>query len=80
MDSATFQIEVIQRLTAIETIIKNQDYKGVSVISNEALTLSRKNEEDIKEIKDRNKWYFRTIIGCILTTLIGLLISVLKIN
>lgn len=75
-----FQTEVLQRLAILETLIKDQDYKGISKISNEAYTKSLKNEEDIKEIKDKNKWYFRTIVGCILTTLIGLLISLLKFN
>ena len=78
MDNTTFQMEVLQRLATIETIIKNQDYKGVKELSDKAYTLAIKNEEDIKEIKDKNKWYFRTIVGCILTTLIGLLISFIK--
>lgn len=78
MDNTTFQMEVLQRLATIETIIKNQDYKGVKELSDKAYTMAIKNEEDIKEIKDKNKWYFRTIVGCILTTLIGLLISLIK--
>ena len=80
MDNSKFQIEVLQRLAVLETLIKDQDYKGVSEISNEALSLSKKNEEAIKEIQDKNKWYYRTIVGCILTALISLLISFLKIN
>lgn len=80
MDNSTFQIEVLQRLTAIETIIKDQDYKGVTKISSEAYDLAKKNEEAINEIKDRNKWYFRTIVGCVLTTLISILLSFLKFS
>ena len=75
MDNTNFQIEVLQRLAILETLIKEQDYKGLSKTVEEAYTKALKNEEDIKEIKEKNKWYFRTIVGCILTTLIGLLIS-----
>lgn len=80
MDNSKFQIEVLQRLAILETLIKDQDYKGVSEISNEALNLARKNEDSIKEIQDKNKWYFRTIIGSVLTALVSLLLSFLKIK
>lgn len=80
MDNSKFQTEVLQRLAILETLIKDQDYKGISKISNDAYTLAKKNEEDIKDIKDKNKWYYRTIVGCILTALISLLLSFLKIN
>lgn len=80
MDNQEFQINVLQRLSVIETLLKQQDYKGLAEISNEALEKARKNEEDIKEMKERNKWYFRTIVGCILTTLISLLFTFLKFN
>lgn len=80
MDNSKFQTEVLQRLAILETLIKDQDYKGISKISNDAYSLAKKNEEDIKDIKDKNKWYYRTIVGCILTALISLLLSFLKIN
>lgn len=80
MDNNEFQINVLQRLSVIETLIKEQDYKGVSELSNKAYELARKNEEEIKDIKDKNKWYYRTIVGCILTALISLLLSFLKFN
>ena len=37
MDNTTFQMEVLQRLATIETIIKNQDYKGVKELSDKAI-------------------------------------------
>lgn len=80
MDNLTFQTEVLQRLAVLETLIKEQDYKGVSDLSNKAYNMALKNEEELKEIKDKNKWYFRTIIGCILTVLINLLITFIKSN
>lgn len=78
MDNITFQTEVLQRLAILETLIKEQDYKGVVELSNKTYALAKKNEEDIKEIKDKNKWYFRTIVGSILTAIISLLITFLK--
>lgn len=80
MDNQEFQINVLQRLSVIETLLKQQDYKGVAEISSEAYSLAKKNEEDIQEIKDKNKWYFRTVVGAILTALVSILISFLKFN
>lgn len=80
MDNQSFQIDVLQRLSVIETLLKQQDYKGVAELSNKAYDLAKKNEEDIQEIKDKNKWYFRTVVGAILTALISILISFLKIS
>ena len=80
MDNQSFQIDVLQRLSVIETLLKQQDYKGVAELSNKAYDLAKKNEEDIQEIKDKNKWYFRTVVGAILTALVSILISFLKFN
>lgn len=80
MDNQSFQVDVLQRLSVIETLLKQQDYKGVSELSSKAYDLAKKNEEVINEIKDKNKWYFRTIVGCVLTTLISVLLSFLKFS
>jgi hypothetical protein len=78
MDNAKFQTEVLQRLAVLETLIKEQDYKGVSKTAEEAYTKSIKNEEDIKEMKEKNRWYFRTIIAAFLTAIVGIIISIFK--
>lgn len=78
MDNTKFQTEVLQRLAVLETLIKEQDYKGVSKTAEEAYTKSIKNEEDIKEIKEKNRWYFRTIIAAFLTAIVGIIISIFK--
>lgn len=80
MDNSTFQMEVLQRLATIETIIKNQDYKGVLKMAEGASARSMKNEQDIAELKEKNKWYFRTIVGAFLTALAGIIISFFKIG
>lgn len=56
-----FEIQVLTRLTAIET--KLDDYKKIEDISYRAYNNSKQNEQDIKEIKENNTWLKRTIIG-----------------
>lgn len=78
MDNTKFQTEVLQRLAVLETLIKDQDYKGVSKTAEEAYTKSIKNEEDIKEIKEKNKWYFRTIVAAFLVGIVGIILTIFK--
>lgn len=75
-----FEKEVIERLTAIETMLKMQDYKGLEKKANETYNLALQNRKDIDEIKDKNKWYYRTIVGAVLTTIVGLVIAFIKIS
>jgi uncharacterized pyridoxamine 5'-phosphate oxidase family protein len=77
----TFETEVLTRLTAIET--KLDDYKGtkekvedIEKKAEKAYTLSADNKEEIKQIKDNNKWLFRTTVGAIIVGLIGIGISI----
>lgn len=61
----SFETEVITRLTKIET--KLDDYKQVKDDSAKALQLSEANECDIRDIKDNNKWLWRTLFVAILS-------------
>lgn len=70
----SFEVEVLQRLTAIET--KLDDYKGLREKAEKAYSLSADNKEEIDKIKDNNKWLFRTTIGAVITGLIGIGISI----
>lgn len=70
----SFETEVLTRLTAIET--KLDDYKGIKEKAEKAYTLSNDNREEIKTMKDNNKWLFRTTIGAIITGLIGIAIGI----
>ena len=72
----TFETEVLTRLTAIET--KLDDYKGIKEKAEKAYSLSADNKEEIKQMKENNKWLFRTAVGAIITGLIGIGISFFK--
>ena len=57
----SFEAEVLTRLAVIES--KLDGYKEVKAIAYESNTRSKQNEEEIREIKDNNKWLKRTMIG-----------------
>lgn len=71
-----FETEVITRLTIIETKLDN--YQKVEEKSELAYNTSLQNKEDIKEIRDNNKWAFRTAIGACITSFIGLVFTLIK--
>ena len=72
----TFETEVLTRLTAIET--KLDDYKGIKEKTEIAYTTANQNKEEIKMIKDNNKWAFRTGVGAIITSGISLLFLLIR--
>ena len=76
MENGKFQIEVLERLSVLETLIKEQDYKGVKDTSEEALNLAKNNESRINALEDGNKWLIRLVIGAIIG---GILAFVFKI-
>ena len=72
-----FEREVLDRLTKIET--KLDDYTTIRGKSDDAYNLSRQNEKEIDEIKDKIKWITRTIAAAIITgvgTIVFLLIQI----
>lgn len=71
-----FEIEVLTRLTKIETML--EDFKGVESKSTEAYNLSIKNKERLDKIEDNNKWLFRTAVGAVITGLIAIALSFIK--
>lgn len=75
-DDKGFEIEVLQRLTKIETML--EDFKGVESKSTEAYNLSLSNKQRLDKIEDNNKWLFRTSVGAIITGLIGIILSLIK--
>lgn len=76
MENGKFQIEVLERLSVLETLIKEQDYKGVKDTSAKALNLAKNNESRINALEDGNKWLIRLVIGAIIG---GILAFVFKI-
>lgn len=73
-----FEREVLERLTKIET--KLDDYTNIREKTEEAHTLSKENKKEIDEINDKIRWLSRTVIGALLTGLIGLAIIYLKMG
>ena len=71
-----FEIEVLTRLTKIETML--EDFKGIEAKSIEAYNLSKDNKERLDKIEDNNKWLFRTTVGAVITGLIAIAISFFK--
>ena len=76
MENGKFQIEVLERLSVLESLIKEQDYKGVKDTSEKALNLAKNNESRINALEDGNKWLIRLVIGAIIG---GILAFVFKI-
>lgn len=71
-----FEREVLDRLARIET--KLDDYDGIRAKVEDSHTLSKANEKDILELKDKIKWISRTCIGAILTGAISLIYALIK--
>lgn len=71
-----FEIEVLTRLTKIETLL--EDFKGVERKAEEAYNLSASNKKRIDNIEDNNKWLFRTALGAVITGLIAIILTFIK--
>ena len=71
-----FEIEVLTRLTKIETML--EDFKGMENKTNEAYNLSKSNKERLDKIEDNNKWLFRTTVGAVITGLISIVLTLIK--
>jgi len=75
-ENKNFEIDVITRLTTIETMLR--DFKGVESKSTEAYNLSLSNKQRLDKIEDNNKWLFRTTVGAVLTGVIAIVLSFTK--
>ena len=65
-----FETEVLTRLTKIET--KIDDYSKNKEKTEEAYNLSKENEKDISEINEKIKWLSHTIVGAIISGVVGI--------
>lgn len=70
-----FQIEVIQRLSTLETLIKEQDYKAVKKTSDDALNKANNNEARIVKLENTNSWIIKTIAVIIIGAIINLILK-----
>ena len=73
-----FETEVLTRLAVIEN--KLDDYNSMKEKTDIAYNTSKENKDDIKEINDKIKWLSRTILGAILTGIVGLIFTFLKLK
>ena len=71
-----FEIEVLTRLTKIETMLEN--FKGIEEKADKAYNLSKSNEKRLDKIEDNNKWLFRTTVGAIIVALVGIVLAFVK--
>lgn len=76
----TFERDVLDRLTRLETKIDMQDYKGLSEKVEITHNKADQNEKDIIEINDKLKWLSRTITGAIIGGIISLLFILIKMS
>lgn len=70
----TFETEVLSRLAVIES--KLDDYKSIREKAETSYTISANNAKEIQAIKDNNKWLFRTTVGAVITSLVGIIIAI----
>ena len=67
---------MLDRLTIIET--KIDDYNKIKDKTEDAYTLSKENEKDIDEIKDKIKWLTRTIGVALMGLIVEIIVFVIK--
>lgn len=83
MEKSNFEREVLDRLIVLETLLKQQDYKGLSekveldhekIIKDEQIT--EDHEKRITKIEDNNKWLWRTVAGALLLGAMAILFGI----
>lgn len=75
-DTKEFEIDVISRLTKIETLLL--DFKNVEEKATQAYSLSKDNEKRLDKIEDNNKWLFRTTVGAVIVGIVGIILAFIK--
>ena len=68
-----FQVEVLSRLTKIETLISSLDLKKISETASEALNRSEDNEKRIQKLEQSNSWIIKTVLGSIITAILAVI-------
>lgn len=73
-----FETQVLTRLAVIES--KLDDYKTIRDKTEEAYNTSQENKQDIAEINEKLKWLSRTIVGAIISGIIGIIFILIKMG
>ena len=69
-----FQAEIRERLAAIETLLKNMNFKEVEQTAEEAHNQAKRNAEDIAKLQAAQTWIVRTIIGAIISAIMAFIL------
>ena len=77
MERESFERNVLDRLIKIETKLDNLG--KIEDQSSNAYNLSKENEKEIEEIKDKLKWLARTVTASIISIVIGAIVYVIKL-
>ena len=72
------ETEVLTRLAVIES--KLDGYKELKTIAYSADTRSKENKSEIEELKEKNKWLSRTIIGAVIGEIVAIIFLIVKIG
>jgi malate synthase len=65
--------DIRDRVIRIET--KIEDYTGLREKTDKTYGISRANEKDISEMKDNQKWLWRTVIGGFIGAVIAFIVK-----
>lgn len=83
MEDTNFQREVLDRLIKLETLLQQQDYKGLrekvefdheKIIKDEEVT--KDHEKRLNKLEDTNKWLWRTVAGALLLGAMAILFGI----
>ena len=75
-DENSIWFEVLQRLTKIET--NTEGLNEIFGVARNALAKSEENSKDIDEIKENQKWTWRTIAGIGVTFIVYFITKVIE--
>lgn len=67
------QHEILERIVRIETKLDN--YNATKERADEAYSISKQNCKEIQEMKDNQKWLWRTTLGAIIAGVISVFIK-----
>ena len=85
MGETTFEREVLDRLTRIETKTDGLDELKKVVYQNRDDIRENNNEienlkKQMEETKEKNKWWFRTIASAVIVSAVGVVFCFIKIG
>ena len=85
MGETSFEREVLDRLTRIE--VKTDGYDELKKVTYQNRDDIKENtneigdlQKQIEEMKDKNKWLFRTISGAVIASAVGIIFCFIKIG